>query len=808
MHHPPTRLCLLLAGLLSLSAQAQTTPASPAAVDRASVTVTKPEAKEEVIQQEKVVVTSFKRALEAYKVPINVSVLTEDALREYNITDIKRLMAESEAINAPLSGARFADNVTVRGLNTGNANANNLEQFVRSTLSYYLDDTPLPNIGFRIKDVARAETLIGPQGTLYGAGSLGGTIRYITNQPRFGKLEGRISGTVSETKHGGLSFDADTVVNVPLTPNLALRVSLSHLDEAGFTDRVVSRPWAPTPAWIGTPNAGQQRYEEDDWQRVTGGRATLRWKATPTLTLSVSHAEQAQDAHGTSGTQLFPIARNPEPGAPTPLATRQVFNEHTIISPNEEYADRRIRMDSLELDWDLGFARLVSSTGDYTDRKLGQADYTAAGNTYYNYISPQLNINNAAFNGRPAFITFDNYHRGLVHETRLSSKDAAGPVSWITGLFYTKTRRSLRFSEYVPGLDLAGARFVVADPTRRNNEGYRENQQTDYQERALFGEANFRFSRLWNVTAGLRSFSYEDDGLSNIRDYTGPTSRLTERTESQKGRTYFKLNSSYQFSDQLLGYATFSQGYRRGGANGFRDYAGKVVSPQARAYEPDSVNNFEGGLKGYLLKGDLYVQTAVYEMRWKNPQVGFSQTIDDLFPINGLVNGGNIRSRGLEAAFRYRINRQWSINYKTSTTSARFIERRVVPLYTVPSGEDLITTAGLSTWGAPKWKHFAGLRFSTPLREGLQLTASLRLRRVDKLQWSSATNNLYPAYTKYDANVGLYRDKWDLSLWVDNLTNNRALVSNNAGTSQSGQLGSRAIYLPPITIGTTVSYRW
>ena len=192
--------------------------AAPAAADQASKDA-RLEAKDEKITS--VIVTASKRSELASKVPYNVTAISEETLRRENITDAKRLIAESVSISAPGNGARFTDSVTVRGLNVSAVDANNIEQFVRSTLAYYLDDTPLPFMGYRIKDIARVETLLGPQGTLYGSGSLGGTVRYITNQPRLGKTELKLNTSFYQTKHGGISNDTDVIFNVPMGERFA-----------------------------------------------------------------------------------------------------------------------------------------------------------------------------------------------------------------------------------------------------------------------------------------------------------------------------------------------------------------------------------------------------------------------------------------------------------------------------------------------------------------------------------------------------------------------------------------------------------
>ena len=805
MKHQLTPVALATSiALLTLSSPtaAQTQTAPEAGVAALPAATLQKSTKSESLDLERVIVTSSKRAQPAYKIPYNVSVLTEEALRENNITDIKKLIAENEAINAPANSARFADTTTVRGLNTGNANANNIEQFVRSTLSYYLDDTPLPNIGYRIKDIARVETLIGPQGTLYGSGALGGTVRYITNQPKFGALEGAINTSVYQTKNGGLSNDTDGVVNIPLGNSIALRVSASHLDEKGYTDRITYRPWVATPKWTGTPNPSQTLYEDDDWQRVDGSRVSLRWKLSQDLEVSLAHTQQNQLAHGTTGTQILPLSEDPK--ATDPFKTATVVNVNTIISPNEEFASRGFVMNSIDVDWNLGFARLHSSTAQYQDRREGQGDYTGAGQTFYGFWDPSLDINDPTFNGKPALVSFNNYYEGLVHETRLSSL-GEGPWSWIGGLFYTKTQRSLRFSELVPGLDAAG--IPVTNIGRLPNEGYRENLQSDYSETALFGEVTYRPTDRLTLTAGARTFNYSDDGYSNIRDFTGPTSRESLANEKLSGKSYYKLNAAYQATADLLGYATYSQGYRRGGANGYRDYKTNIVNADIKGYQPDSTNNIEVGVKGYAFDRALYMQLAVYQIDWKSPQIGYTQTIDEFFPINGIANGPDARSRGLELSARYRLNENWQLTYGGAMTSAEFTNDKNIVLYAnAKSADDISIAAGTRLWGAPKWKHNVGVRYLTALDNGMTLTAALRGRFVDQIQWSDSENRVYPAYSVYSANVGLSKNNWDVSLWVNNLTDNRAVVSNNTGTGQRSELGPRIVSLTPLTAGLNLSY--
>ena len=230
--------------------------------------------------------------------------------------------------------------MTVRGLNISSASANNIEWFTRSTLSYYLDDAPLPNIGYRIKDIARVETLLGPQGTLYGGGSLGGTIRYITNQPRlFGKPPKARMSTPASTRPSSAAACRTTPTgwfNLPIgSGSGAARVVAARLDEKGYTDRYAGTPpWLPQATnWTPKPNANKLVYEDDDYQEVNSGRAALRWRLTKDLELSAVACAAVAACSWHQWRATAAGQRQPRAAIKAPLA----FNDHTVLSPYEEY---------------------------------------------------------------------------------------------------------------------------------------------------------------------------------------------------------------------------------------------------------------------------------------------------------------------------------------------------------------------------------------------------------------------------------------------------------------------------------------
>ena len=772
---------------------------------------------QESVALEEIVVTATKRSESASKVPFNISAIGQQELKNRNIVDIKSLIADSVEISAPANSARFADSVSVRGLNVSSVNANNLEGFTRSTLAYYLDDTPLPNMGYRIKDIARVETLLGPQGTLYGSGSLGGTVRYITNQPVLGETTAEVNTAFYQTNGGGLSSDTDVVVNLPISDTVAIRGSIAYLDEAGFTDRAISPTWRDglngnPPAWSNPNGSGKDLYKDDDYQRATTGRIAIAWAPTEELKFTLTHAQQSQLAHGTSGTSIegFEVAAD---GNSVPQ-----YGQDVIVSRYEEYSDRDFTLDSLNIEWDLGWAALNSSTSYFEDSRIGQADYAGQGDAYYGWI-PGLSADGDA----SAYMTFDNTYSGLSHETRLVSTSDS-KLSWIAGLYYTTQDKSNKFSEWFPTLDAAlevddwlpwSGRDVVGGQV---DEGYAENLGSKYEEVALFGELSYAITERWDFTLGARVFNYSDEAVGYIVDYAGEdVDSRADTKNSESGKKFFKLNTSYDLTDELLAYATASQGFRRGGVNGFKDAEGYTVAEDTLSYDPDQVNNYELGIKGYFFDKALFVQTSVYQMDWQNVQTYFSQGIVGQysgiqFPVNGTANGPDARTRGWELSSRYQINDEWSINYATATTEAEWSDTKTQCVY----GDAPIEDAQCRTWakggalgGSPEWRHNLGVKYNTVLDNGLNLWAGLRGSYTSDVVSDRADDpeeNLpvYGSYTLYSANLGLSGDQWDTSLWIQNLTDERAQVSNQ----RDSLVGRRIIQTMPRTIGVNLSYNW
>ena len=485
------------------------------------------------------------------------------------------------------------------------------------------------------------------------------------------------------------------------------------------------------------------------------------------------------------------------------LETPFLAGRDVVASRYPEFARRKFRLSSFDFDADLGFANLHSSTSYFKDTRRGQADYAGQGWLFYYVFNGNFGPTEFATDNS-AFITFDNSYKGWNHETRLTSTND-GPLNWIAGIYYTDTERSLKFSEFAPGLDdLVGVDRAVEGGNV--DEGYREELGNRYKEIAVYGELGYEVTSRWNVTLGGRVFNYKDRAIADIRDYSfNLVDSQGDSTNTVKGKAYFKFNTSYDITDDALIYATVSQGFRRGGTNGFRDLGTRTVSPDVQNYKPDSTTNYEVGLKGFFADRQLYLQANFYQIDWKDVQTYYSQDVN-FFPVNGTTNGPNARSRGFEGMLRFNLSDALQVNFATAYTDAKWSSTKTVCLYTNDTS-CRTWTEGQKLGGAPKWKNSASIRYSGQLGANADGWVSLSGRfqgavQVDRADFPTDDVPSYPSYAVFDLRGGVDLGSLNVGLWVENFTNKRAQVSQQ----NDRVMGARILHTAPRTYGINLSY--
>ncbi len=615
-----------------------------------------------------IVVTATRRALSLQDVPINISAIGAEELQDQRLNDIRDLGAFTPGITITDTGPRGAGTIVMRGLSADDSstfadNGNN-------AIGVYLGEVPL-YFDFKLIDMARVEVLLGPQGTLYGLGTLAGALRYIPERPDPTKVSGSAHARVfgmEESKDVGYVFDG--VINLPIiSDRLAFRSATGYYYDPGFIDYPftvqtigVSRP-QPGPASnpLGTPaqQAANLRRQKD----VNFGKTfTTRNQLGLTLDTMKAYLTYAFQEVKTDGRQA---------NGGGVLGEGRYEGPWRVLEP----ATRRAHLLSLEVEVELGdFAQLVSSTG-----------YTRTSNNSSVDVTDLLLDLDYGYEGFPAFTGFTRSNartRQFNQEIRLLSTHG-GPFSWVLGAFYNKSKTSTSYREFIPGFAASptGQAFGVI-PNADDNE-YASFGRSNIKERAIFGEATYQVTPEWQITGGLRYYGYDLQriGGSVLPYFDGPIASDDDIPSSQgqasASGVVYKANTSYKFSDDALIYLTYSTGYRLGGANTGAapcvlplnlNQQNICALPNELFYGPDETENFELGVRATGFDKKLSVNLSVFQVNWDGIQLA---SATEFGGIGILTNGGAARNRGFDFSFRAQITPEFSLRGNYSYLDAQ-----------------------------------------------------------------------------------------------------------------------------------------
>lgn len=691
---------------------------------------------------EEIIVTASRRAEALQDTPYNLSVFTSDVLQNRKITDLTKLALMVPGATSQELGPD-GTTIVIRGLTVSD---NNLDG---STVAQYINDTP-SNIligSFKLLDIDRVEVLRGPQGTLYGAGSLGGTVRYITNKPDPTEttVDLHLKSYVTKASDGA-SVDGDIVINLPLVEDrVALRTVVGHLNEEGFVDftNVLLYPGKS----LETTTKKDLNYE-----RTTSLRASLLANVTDDIEAVASHYFQRSTAGGRQ--------RVNEPFT----GDRYAFSY--LYEAPKRYLSR---LSSLDLTWQLGFADLFSSSS------YGEFDSTSQGDVTDFLITLGL--------GYEAFPFFSGYNEDIndravfTQELRLTSTHD-GPVQWIAGLFYTDEDNYFQSREFTPGLP----EFFGID--RPDQLEYFQKNDEHVREMAAFGEISYDLTDEWTVTGGVRHFRLETDqeGCLFFPLYPGTEGTAIDFNCEGAGTingvvysdpdptsdTFFKFNVDYHLAEDVMAYATFSQGFRRGGVNSVPEGGQAGNFPESfLSYGPDTVDNYELGLKSQFMDGRATLNVAAYTLDWTNLQLPTS-TGPEFGDIPITANAGKARSRGGEAELAALVTDALSVFATYSYTDARVEEDNAA----------LGAEEGDPVPNVPETKFTLGFDYSYGLADGRELLfhADGSYNGSTDTAFPGANNfDHLPAYTIVNAAIThRWNEDLSLSLFADNLFNEYA----------------------------------
>jgi iron complex outermembrane receptor protein len=557
------------------------------------------------VQLEEVVVTATKRAQLLSDVPIAVQAVTGEELAmlgAQNFTDYARTLAGVQFMDVGTG----RDQIFIRGVAAPQGYIG-----MESAIGVYLDDVPIsegsgqPDLN--LYDIDRVEVLRGPQGTLYGSASLGGTIRIITNQPKMNVVEGLIDTEISDTEHGGFNPSYSATLNLPVIEDtVAVRGVLYGRNPSGFID---------------DPVLGRNAVNYED---TYGGRISLRIQPVQQLVIDLKVLEQhtrqggyneADNVNG-SYVDLNQYRQVPEPF----LDSTQVYNG-TV-----QYQGGSVTLNS-----STSFSR--RSRGIYDDdtglELFGNGAVTPS---YQRYLA-----------------------ESFTQEFRASSVQVK-PFSWLVGAYFNRTN-----DNFFQSVDSAGAAEAFALPSDNVALLY---QTSNTKQKALFGEVGYSPIDPLTMTLGIRvaDLSLYSNSLRTGYLFGGS---LNGADETSQRPVAPKANVSLKLTPAALVYAQAAKGYRIGGVNVTIEPTGDgFVFP--KTYAPDSLWNYELGFKGSALDRHLTFDTDVFYINWKNIQLDLQHDGYDYF-----ANAGNAVSKGVEAQGALQVTRNLELGGQATYTDAR-----------------------------------------------------------------------------------------------------------------------------------------
>lgn len=678
---------------------------------------------------ENVIVTATKREAIAQSLPYSIVVQTGQQIEAAGIHSPSGLTSEVAGMTATNLGPG-ENKLFIRGLTDSV-----LPGLSESMVGLYLDETRIaddaPDPDLRLVDVQRTEVLRGPQGTLYGAGSLGGLVRIITRKPVMNNYAHMMSVTASTTQYGAPSGELDAMLNVPLISDTLAMRAVGYIERSG--------------GYIDNPRLGQKNTNATT---TVGGRLAIAWQPDDTWTVTTNLTAQ----HIRNRDSQYYLKGSPS------------FVRDTYLK--EPHADNFLAA-SVTGEAALGWAQFTTSTS-IVDRRLNDR-YDAS------LAWPQLTglaLGPSPFDVRRRI-------RAYTNETRLVSS-GQGPWQWLTGLYIS--HRDETFQSNLTGPDATGAQISARKESRNDS----------VTEAAFFGEATYAPTDWMSVTAGGR-VSIMSRRVSARVDALSPADTIRLRLKSTEPGFAPKLVVAFTPTPDATFYAQYTQGYRFGGIN-VDAPTGAVLDKDGNAtagdtsFDSDILHNYEIGAKWNGLEGRLIANGALYYTDWNNVQT-------DQIAANGgyfIANAGTVHDLGMEADIAAYPWDHVTIRGNAFWNNAKITNPN--PL--------LVSTEGLLP-GAPNFSFAFSARYDIPLAQDWNIFAAVAYSYVGRshLGFDEKTP-VMGGYHLTNLRLGLIRPRWSLTVFVNNLTNDKA---NTFAFGNPFNTGKQTTPPRPRTIGITLT---
>jgi iron complex outermembrane receptor protein len=738
-------------------------------------------------QLEEIIVTAEKRNASVQNTAISLTAISGADLQAQGVSNIADAARQIPGV-AQTSAGPGQTEYTIRGLSSPGAAV--------ATVGFYLDDVPMtaPSgaqnghvvIDPDLYDLNRVEVLRGPQGTLYGSGSMGGTIKLVTNQPNLREFGASAQVDASGTHDGGFNRGVNAMINIPLIDDkLALRIVGTDEHTSGWIDRTVLANFPlPTNAQPQCqPFAGCARgnlagttvsrnYRDVNDQDLKGARASVRYQASEQLSITASAFYQniSQDGLG--------YFDNP-PG------TEAHYQPYDIAEP---FSDT-FRMYNVVGDLSLSPFTITSATSYWSRSQSQTQDVSETMQTLFDLPAFAVDAGGVGAVG----LTEIDFTKQLSQEIRLTSNGDTA-LQWLVGGFYSDyTYRQDQYSladGFVP---------LFGSPNLITMYSYNHLKQT-----AQFGEVSYKLTDGLKATVGARHYSYTQEGSVTSSGIVAPsfTPTITYVAAKDSGINP-KFTLSYDVAPNIMVYGTAAKGFRPGAGNtpvpitgadsceANLQALGKTSAPTQ--YDPDTVWSYELGEKATLLDKRLTLNSAIYYERWNKVQ----QAVQLACGFGYIDNVGAAAVRGGEMEFNFKVSPSWTFAQTAGYTHA--------VLTSTEAGTGLV--AGAKLLNVPAYSFSTSIVYTHPIAQ-YELIARASNVHAGSQQVQSYFLETLPGYDIANFRIGLAADRWSAFLIVNNVTDERAELSAAHNYALNIPSLDRMATNQPRTIGVTLEYKY
>jgi iron complex outermembrane recepter protein len=771
---------------------------------------------------EEIVVTAQKRATALQDVPFSVAAVTNENIKESGATNLVEV-----ARNVP--GLYIADlgpgqsQVAIRGISAGQVVRD--QPGVKESVGIYLDESPISVALFtpdlNLYDLDRIEVLRGPQGTLFGAGSSSGTVRYITAQPKIGAFGGSAEIGFNGVTDGDWGGNLRGALNVPLGESSAMRVVGYYDDMPGFIDSVY-----PDRSTRKDVNGGSR----------TGGRLAFRFEPNENLTITPRIVYQKLETDGFPRIDIYNILGNPYTTTETPVDP----GKRGQVTQLDEGLSDQFTMGDLKLDFSFGDDIGLTSVSTYIDRKVhvlrDASQLTGSVTKSFQGTDAQARLASPLHD--------DTDLQVFSQEIRIAST-GEGPFQWLAGAFYQNADRKYGQTLPTPGYDAITLELIGHDSAYYHSPPdtpYYSRLSYNFDQFAVFGEATYRFNPQWALTGGLRYYDFSEDRLLTFagafadQGYTDEAGSVSSNGFSPRVILAFSPNRNVQFTAQA------SRGFRLGGINdplnvGLCTPEDLVTYSGHPTWDDEKAKNYEIGAKTRLADGRVTFNSAVFFT-----QVDGLQVIADAGSCSSrIVLNAQAETLGAEMELFLHPDEHWDFGVSATYSDAQITQTQAdstgAPIGGIRDGNRLPTSPKLQaaasggyTWGlgeslesnvrltaqyvgdsytqlADQEPGFGVITNSPTPPPGA--AALIDMGNVDGIPGGGIDpltinfNPLLPSYDIFNLRWGISSDRWESALYVNNLFDERAYLSVDRERGRRARVGF--LTNPPRTYG--VSFR-